>query len=111
MCLLPITLLIGLVPDLHLEPLLAVLAPVKAKWFQFGMALNLSENFLDETATNIETAEECLSDILKNWLQYHEPSMEALNYALSRINENPIAFNASQRGIYTPLPSCVLVCI
>ena len=109
MCLLPTTLLIGLVPDLHLEPLLAVLAPIKAKWFQFGIHLKLSENFLDENATNIERDEECLSDILKNWLQYHEPSMEALNYALSQINENPIAFNASQRGTHPYLHVCLYI--
>ena len=75
-----------------------VLFPVKAKWFNLGMQLNLSENFLDETQTNIETDVECLSEMLKNWLQYHEPSMEVLNYALSQIDHPPIAFDISVQG-------------
>ena len=60
--------------------------------------MNLSENVLDETETNIETDEECLSDIMKNWLGYHDPSMEVLNYALSHIDERPIIFDGSLKG-------------
>ena len=88
----------GLSRQLHLEPLLAVLAPVKAKWYALGTHMNLSENFLDETETNIETDEECLGDIMKNWLGYHNPSMEVLNYALSQIDEQPIAFDRTLKG-------------
>ena len=75
-----------------------VLSPIKAKWFNLGMQLSLSENFLDETQTNIETDVECLSEMLKNWLQYHEPSMEVLNLALSQIDHPPIAFDTSVQG-------------
>ena len=75
-----------------------VLSPVKAKWFNLGMHLNLSENFLDETQTNIETDVECLNEMMKNWLQYHEPNMEVLNYALSQIDHPPIAFDTSVQG-------------
>ena len=78
-----------------------VLAPVQAKWYNLGLSLKLSENFLDETETNIETDGECLSDILKNWLQYHEPSMEGLNHALSEINQPPVAFDANHKGTQT----------
>lgn len=78
-----------------------VLYPIKAKWFNLGMHLNLSENFLDETETNIETDEECLSEMLKNWLQYHEPSMEVLNHALSQINHQPITFDITIQGSLT----------
>lgn len=78
-----------------------VLYPTKAKWFNLGMHLNLSENFLDETETNIETDEECLSEMLKNWLQYHEPSMEVLNHALSQINHQPITFDITIQGSLT----------
>ena len=92
---------VGLSRQLHLEPLLAVLAPIKAKWYAIGTHLNLSENFLDETETNIETDEECLSDIMKNWLGYHNPSMEVLNYALSQIDEQPIIFNGGLKGDFT----------
>ena len=75
-----------------------MLAPVKAKWYALGTHMNLSDNFLDETGTNIETDEECLSDIMKNWLGYHNPSMEVLNYALSQIDEQPIAFDRTLKG-------------
>jgi hypothetical protein len=88
---------VGLSLDLHLELLLMVLAPVQAMWYSLGLSLKLSENFLDETETNIETDGECLSDILKNWLQYHEPSMEGLNRALSEINQPPVAFDANRK--------------
>jgi hypothetical protein len=88
---------VGLSLDLHLELLLMVLAPVQAMWYSLGLSLRLSENFLDETDTNIETDGECLSDILKNWLQYHEPSMEGLNHALSEINQPPVAFDANRK--------------
>lgn len=75
-----------------------VLSPVKAKWYNLGVQLNLSENFLDETQTNIETDVECLSEMMKNWLQYHEPSMKVLNHALSQIDHPPIAFDTSVQG-------------
>ena len=75
-----------------------MLAPVKAKWYALSTHMNLSENFLDETETNIETDEECLSDIMKNWLGYHDPSMEVLNYALSQIDERPIVFDRTLKG-------------
>ena len=78
-----------------------VLYPMRAKWFNLGMHLNLSENFLDETETNIETDEECLSEMLKNWLQYHEPSMEVLNHALSQIDHQPITFDVTIQGSLT----------
>ena len=78
-----------------------VLYPIKAKWFNLGMHLNLSENFLDETETNIETDKECLCEMLKNWLQYHEPSMEVLNHALSQIDHQPITFDVTIQGSLT----------
>ena len=78
-----------------------VLYPIRAKWFNLGMHLNLSENFLDETETNIETDEECLSEMLKNWLQYHEPSIEVLNHALSQIHHQPITFDVTIQGSLT----------
>ena len=43
------------------------------------MNLKLSENFLDETETNMETEEECLGEVLQNWLLYHNPTLETLN--------------------------------
>ena len=91
----------GLSLQLHLQPLLEVLQSVKAVWYKLGMHLKLSENFLDETETNIETNEECLSDMLKSWLQYHEPSMEMLNHALSEIDWQPITFDATIKGRHT----------
>ena len=62
------------------------------------MGLGLSENFLDETETNIETAEECLSDILKNWLQYHDPTMTTLNIALTQNNCKNVIFDSAKDG-------------
>ena len=43
------------------------------------MNLKLSENFLDETETNMESEEECLGEVLQNWLLYHNPILETLN--------------------------------
>ena len=65
------------------------------------MHLNLSENFLDETETNIEMDEECLCEMLKIWLHYHEPSVEVLNHALSQIDHRPITFDVTIQGSLT----------
>ena len=64
------------------------------------MKLNLSENFLDETETNVDSVEECLGEMLQNWLLYHDPTMETLNNALSRMNLSPITFNTTSSGMY-----------
>ena len=84
----------------HYDLLLSALLPMKAHWFDLGMNLKLSENFLDETETNIETEEECLGEVLQNWLLYHNPTLETLNNALSQMNAPPIAFDAASGGIY-----------
>ena len=65
------------------------------------MKLNLSENFLDETETNMDGVEECLGEMLQNWLLYHDPTMETLNNALSQMKLSPIAFDTTSSGIYT----------
>ena len=67
------------------------------------MNLDLSKNFLDETETNMDTEEECLSEMINNWLLYHQPSMEILNNALSQMNLPPITFNTASRGIQIDL--------
>jgi hypothetical protein len=88
---------VGLSVDVHLDLLLAVLVGVKGRWFELGMSLRLSENFLDETETNIETEEECLSDMLRNWLTFHEPRLETLNQALASMSLPTVAFSPSCR--------------
>ena len=82
----------------HLEPLLAVLEPVKRDWYDLGMHLSLSENFLDETETIIDTVEECLKEMIQNWLRYHEPTLESLNRALTEIKHSPVTFDTFQQG-------------
>ena len=81
----------GLSHASHYDLLLSALLPMKAHWFDLGMNLKLSENFLDEMETNIETEEECLGEVLQNWLLYHNPTLETLNNALSQMNASPIA--------------------
>ncbi|CAI8020971.1 hypothetical protein GBAR_LOCUS12488 [Geodia barretti] len=85
----------GLSLEAHYDLLLAVLLPVKARWFELGMKLNLSENFLDETEANMDSVEECLGEMLQNWLLYHDPTMETLNNALSRMKLSPITFDTT----------------
>jgi hypothetical protein len=87
--------IVGLSLESHYDLLLASLLHVKARWFELGMKLNLSENFLDETETNMDSVEECLGEMLQNWLLYHHPTMETLNNALSRMNLSPITFNTT----------------
>ena len=82
----------------HLKPLLAVLEPAKRDWYVLGMHLNLSENFLDETETIIDTVEECLKEMIQNWLRYHEPTMESLNRALTEIKHSPVTFDTFRQG-------------
>ena len=90
----------GLTHESHYDFLLAVLLPMKARWFELGMNLNLSENFLDETETNLDSVEECLGKMLQNWLLYHDPTMETLNNALSQMKLSPITFDTTSSGIY-----------
>jgi hypothetical protein len=85
----------GLTHESHYDFLLAVLLPMKARWFELGMKLNLSENFLDETETNLDSVEECLGKMLQNWLLYHDPTMETLNNALSQMKLSPITFDTT----------------
>ena len=89
----------GLSHASHYDLLLSVLLPMKARWFDLGMNLKLSENFLDETETNMESEEECLGEMLQNWLLYHNPTLETPNSALSQMNASPIAFNAASGGM------------
>ena len=90
----------GLSLESHYDLLLASLLHVKARWFELGMKLNLSENFLDETETNMDSVEECLGEMLQNWLLYHHPTMETLNNALSQMNLSPVTFNTTSSGMY-----------
>ncbi|CAI8024276.1 hypothetical protein GBAR_LOCUS14113 [Geodia barretti] len=85
----------GLSLESHYDLLLAVLMPLKTRCFELGMNLDLSENFPDETETNMDSVEECLGEMLQNWLLYHDPTMETLNNALSRMNLSPITFNTT----------------
>ena len=82
----------------HHKLLVCVLKPIQARWMELGTHLDLSENFLDETETNIEKEEGCLKEILQNWLKYQEPSMEALSKALAKMNLSTLTFDPSSEG-------------
>ena len=88
----------GLTMEHHHELLVPVLKPIQARWMELGTHLNLSENFLDETETNIAEEEGCLKEILTNWLKYQEPSMEALGKALTKMNLSTLTFDPSSEG-------------
>ena len=88
----------GLTMEHHHKLLVCVLKPIQGRWMELGTHLDLSENFLDETETNIEKEEGCLEEILTNWLKYQEPSMEALGKALAKMNLSTLTFNPSREG-------------
>ena len=81
----------------HHELLVRVLKPIQGRWMELGTHLDLSVNFLDETETNFEE-EDCLEEILMNWLKYQEPSMEALGKALTKMNLSTLTFDPSRKG-------------
>ena len=88
----------GLTMEHHHELLVHVLKPIQGRWMELGTHLDVSENFLDETETNIEKEDECLEEILTNWLKYQEPSMEALSKALAKMNLSTLTFDPSREG-------------
>ena len=89
----------GLSMEHHHELLVSALKkPIQGHWMELGTHLDLSENFLDETETNIEKEEDCLEEILQNWLKYQESSMEALGKALTKMNLSTLTFDPSSEG-------------
>ena len=77
-----------------------MLRPVAKKWKMIGVALQLSEDFLDEVFTNMDNVEDCLVEAMDNWMRYHEPSWEKLASALREIGEDELALQCQKKGAY-----------
>ena len=77
-----------------------MLRPVAKKWKMIGVALKLSEEFLDEVFTSMDRDEDCLVEAMGNWVKFHEPSWEKLATALRTIGEDELALKCRMKGTH-----------
>ena len=84
-----------------MENLLLQLGPdVTTKWYQFGQALGISKEVLDNLKTKFSPeSKKCLLGVLDYWLKYREPMWTDVAKALKDIKLSHIAEDIQQTGI------------
>ena len=86
-----------------MENLLLQLGPdVTTKWYQFGQALGVSKEFLDNLKAKFSSeSKKCLLGVLDYWLKnkYREPMWTDVAKALKDIELSHIAKDIQQTGI------------
>ena len=70
-----------------------------SKWKEFGEALSVDEDDIDEIFTNNDTDEACLCDLLDRFVVVHHNSVD-VEGALRKMGEEHLAERASQ--LYVP---------
>lgn len=70
-------------------------AAVTDKWYQFGKAIGVEESILDKCSHEQYLSEQCLVEILDNWLRNHsgQPTWNEVAEALKLIGLEQLAFN------------------
>ena len=62
---------------------------ISPKWYQFGIAVGISEEMLDECSNH--TPEEAIVEVLDYWIRNHKPSWKDVAEVLNEIGLHELA--------------------